>query len=194
MSIMNICKLEESTWNSRDISLRHPCRDLSSVDISSEWLRSVLSDMYETLYSTPSGIGLAAPQVGLQLKIVVIDIKRDTKKPLVLFNPSYIGIGDPTEESTESCLSVPGVVGKVLRYNQIVVTYVDLLGMNVEKECTGFEAVALQHEIDHTDGIVYVDKLIPGTEVESAESHIHRLAIKSIDNAYTKVRDIHNEK
>lgn len=186
MSIMNICKLEKSTWDSKDISLRQQCRYLNDEDLSSSWLKPLLADMYETLYSTPSGVGLAAPQVGVQLRIAVIDIKRDTKKPLVLINPSYIGLGDEMKISTESCLSVPGVVGQVMRFQRVRVCYTDFSGDQIEREYSGFEATALQHEIDHLNGIVYVDRLIPGTSVEPSESHIHRQAIKSVDNLYKK--------
>jgi len=186
LSVMNICKLEKSTWTSKDISLRQPCRELTQSDIESSWLRNLLDDMYETLYATSSGVGLAAPQVGIQLKLVVIDIKRDTKKPLVLINPSYTGIGTQMKTSSESCLSVPGVVGQVMRYEQILLTYTNLQGERIEKEYSGFEAKAIQHEVDHTNGILYVDRLVEGTRAEPSEGHIRRLAVKAVDNVYTK--------
>ena len=186
MSVMNICRLEKSTWNLKDVSLRQPCRELTPSDIMSDWFRSLLADMYETLYSTPSGIGLAAPQVGLQLQLVVIDIKRDSRKPLVLINPSYVGVGKQMKISTESCLSVPGVTGQVMRYEQICVKYIDIHGDYVERECNGFEAIAIQHEIDHINGIVYVDKLIDGSHITPTEGHIRRLADKTIKTIYEK--------
>lgn len=179
---MSICRLEKSTWDSKDVSLRRPCRDLTKADIESDWFKLLLTDLYETLYSTPSGVGLAAPQVGVQLKLIVLDIKRNTKKPLVLINPEYVGKGSQKKNSTESCLSVPGVVGQVMRYDEIFVKYTDIQGNSVEREYSGFEAVAIQHEIDHINGILYVDRLIEGTRVELAESHIHRQAVKSVDN------------
>lgn len=192
MSVMSICKLEQSTWNSKDISLRQKCRELTNKDLRSEWLKSLLVDMFETLYATPSGVGLAAPQVGVQLRIAVIDIKRDAKKPIVLINPSYTGLGNEMIESTESCLSVPGVVGKVMRYEKIKLSYLSISGEIIEKECSGFEAKSFQHEIDHLDGIVYVDRLIDGTNVESADSHVHRKATNSVKYLYEKKAGLTN--
>ena len=121
--------------------------------------RELISDMFETMYEA-NGVGLAAPQVGILKQIVVIDVGMDEPEPLVLINPEIV---EAKGESTdyEGCLSVPTIRGKVERYKEIEVTYYDESGIRVKKMVSGFTARDIQHECDHIDGIVFLDKVIP---------------------------------
>lgn len=181
MSILPILSLSKSTWNLKDIALRQPSRDLTLDELKEPWLNNVVRDMFETLYSSTSGVGLAAPQIGLQLKIIVVDIKRNTKKPIVLINPNYVPLGKETVDSSESCLSVPNASGTVKRYSRVKVSFFNINGEYVEREATGFEGIVFQHEIDHLSGILYVDKLINDTVNENL-GQANKMANRAIDN------------
>jgi len=119
----------------------------------SQKIKDLLADMAETMYAAP-GIGLAAPQVGVNKRVIVVDIGEGL---LELVNPVIVKqSGSAT--ATEGCLSVPGMVGDVTRAYQVVVRALDKKGRQVEITATDLLARALQHEIDHLDGILFIDK------------------------------------
>ena len=182
MSVLNIYTVNELTWNCRDISLRQPCRKVLPSEINEEWFISIVRSMFETLYSTPSGVGLAAPQVGIQLQLIVIDIKRDGKKPLVLINPIYEPTTDELVDSVESCLSVPQKKGVVKRYNKVMVNYTNANGEETKEELDGFRARVFQHEIDHLSGCLYIDRIDDSEKISFNEGVPYQLAQKAIDN------------
>jgi peptide deformylase len=124
-------------------------------------LRTFIKDLTHTMYVT-DGVGLAAPQVGVSLRIFVIDTswtQDDGKKdPLVLINPHILDSqGEILYE--EGCLSVPGIYEKVRRYNSITIEYEDVKGDIYQIEAEGTQAVVLQHETDHLEGILFIDRL-----------------------------------
>ena len=127
------------------------------TDFSHE-LKSLTDDMFKTMYEN-SGIGLAAPQVGILKRIVVIDLQEDDKKvPLIFINPQIIeACGSTTFE--EGCLSVPGYHEVVKRKKDITVKFQDLEGKEQVINATGLLAICLQHEIDHLNGILFVDQI-----------------------------------
>ena len=120
-------------------------------------LRVLLDDMTDTMYDA-NGIGLAAPQVGILKRVIVVDVE-DEHGLLQLVNPVIIE-SSGSAESVEGCLSVPGRRGRVERPERIVVSAQDREGKPVTLEATGLLAVCLCHEIDHLDGVVYTDKMI----------------------------------
>jgi peptide deformylase len=124
-------------------------------------IQQLVSDMFETLYDAP-GVGLAAPQVGVPLQLVVIDIRpKERRHPLVLINPRIIEKSGKDEEE-EGCLSLPGLNAKVKRYKTVRVEAVNERGFpfSIEADAeAGLLSRALQHEIDHLDGKLYVDYL-----------------------------------
>lgn len=122
-----------------------------------EKTKELIQDMLETMYRT-NGVGLAAPQVGVLKRIVVIDVSQEGDEPMVFINPEIVSASG-SQTGDEGCLSVPGKAGKVTRPNEVTVRAADI-DMN-EFEITGTEllARAFCHEIDHLDGIVYVDKV-----------------------------------
>ena len=182
MSVLPIYTVTKSTWNLRDFSMRQKTRKIELNELKEKWFKNIVFDMFETLYSTESGVGIAAPQVGIQLKLIVIDIKRDGKKPLVLINPEYKNLTDNKISSSESCLSVPNSIGEVERYSNIKVQYTDMCGNLIKKECTGFESKVFQHEIDHLNGILYIDKMDNGKKVSEYLGEANKLATSALNN------------
>ncbi len=122
-------------------------------------VRALVPEMLAAMYAAP-GIGLAAPQVGRSLRLAVVDLQPDDKPaPIHLINPEIIGLSEETSLREEGCLSLPGQYADVTRPAQVKVRYLDLDGTRREIEADGLLAACLQHEIDHLDGILFVDYL-----------------------------------
>jgi len=115
--------------------------------------------MFDTMYAD-NGIGLAAPQVSVKKRVIVIDIQSNKSKPLALINPEIIS-EEGEIESEEGCLSCPGLTAVVKRADDIVAEGLDVNGNRIEINASGLLAIALQHEIDHLDGILFIDRLSP---------------------------------
>ena len=137
-----------------DSRLRNKAKPVAEVD---DKVRQLVDNMLETMYQAP-GIGLAATQVNIPLRVVTIDISEEHDQPLVLINPEILA-RDGIEEMSEGCLSVPGVYEKVKRANHIRFRALDRNGEPFENEAEGLLAVCVQHEIDHLDGKLFVDYL-----------------------------------
>ena len=121
-------------------------------------VKKLAADMLETMYAAP-GVGLAAPQVGVSLRICVIDVKPNGKSdPLVMINPKIIE-GDNKISAEEGCLSFPGIYESVKRYEKVVAECTDLKGKKIRVKGEGLLAKAIQHEIDHLDGKLFIDYL-----------------------------------
>ena len=139
-----------------DQLLHEPARPVDSI---SSDVASVITDMVETMYAAP-GIGLAAPQIGVALRIFVVDITlgRDPNGLIVMVNPEFVSReGMQLEE--EGCLSVPGFNATVVRPERAIVKGLDREGVEHQREGTGLLARAFQHEMDHLDGTLFVDRL-----------------------------------
>lgn len=119
----------------------------------------LINDMIETMYAAP-GVGLAAPQVGVPLRIFVVDITlgREPSGPIVMINPTFI-TRDGMQLEEEGCLSVPGFEATVVRPTRVVVKGLDRDGTEHQHEGTGLLARAFQHEMDHLDGTLFIDHL-----------------------------------
>lgn len=137
-----------------DPRLRNKALPVAMVD---DTVRTLISDMLETMYKAP-GIGLAAPQVNVSKQIITIDISDERDQPLCLINPR-IRVRDGFERMEEGCLSVPNVYEEVERAQHIIVAAQDREGKVFELEATGLLAVCIQHEIDHLEGKLFVDYL-----------------------------------
>ena len=122
-------------------------------------IRELVRDMFETMYAA-SGIGLAAPQVGVGKRVIVVDVSTVEKEvpPLALVNPEIVERKGQVE-GTEGCLSVPGVEGIVPRAESVLVRALDPQGQPVQIRAEGLLSRALQHEIDHLDGILFIDRI-----------------------------------
>ena len=123
-------------------------------------LRALVADMFETMYEA-EGVGLAAPQIGLGMRVIVVDPHDETTKPFALFNAEVLSLGSETDKSEEGCLSIPGVRDIVERPTSAVVEGLDIDGRPVRLEAEGFLARVLQHEVDHLNGVLFLDHLSP---------------------------------
>ncbi len=132
-----------------------------------EKIKELAYDMLDTMY-TANGVGLAAPQVGVLKRLVVIDVSPEGNKPIVLINPEIIATSG-TQSGEEGCLSVPGKSGCVTRPNEVTVRGYNLKMQQIELTGTELLARALCHEIDHLDGVVYVQKV---------EGELHDVAVQ----------------
>lgn len=123
-------------------------------------LRALMDDMRETMYDAP-GIGLAAVQVGQPLCVIVMDLtpKDEEKKPLYLINPEISWASEDLVVFEEGCLSLPDYFEDVARPDKVKVTFLDYQGNPQEIECEGLEATCIQHEMDHLQGILFVDHI-----------------------------------
>jgi peptide deformylase len=128
-------------------------------DIDDE-VRALVADMFETMYAAP-GIGLAAIQVGIPHRVITLDLakKDEPKKPQVVINPEILWSSEERGTYEEGCLSIPEVYEEVERPAQVKVRYTDLDGKQREVEANGLLATCLQHEIDHLNGVLFIDRL-----------------------------------
>ena len=157
-------------------TLKQKSKPVAAVD---DDLRTLMDDMLETMYAAP-GIGLAAIQVGAPVRVIVMDLARgeEPKAPRFFVNPQILWASEEVLPYEEGCLSVPEIYDEVERPARVRVRYLDYDGQAVEEEAEGLFAVCIQHEIDHLDGVLFVD-------------HLSRL---KRDRAISKVRKAQAEK
>lgn len=140
-----------------DEILRKKSREVEEVN---DKIREILDDMVETLHSY-NGVGLAGPQIGILKRLVVIDLY-DEKGPIKLVNPRIIK-QKGEQEVEEGCLSFPNKFAKIIRPAEVTIEALDENGKKIKIKGEGLLAQAISHELDHLDGILFVDKIIPGT-------------------------------
>ncbi len=148
------------------------------VDAVTDDIRQLMDDMLETMYDAP-GVGLAAPQVGVTKRVIVIDTASSDEDPapMRLANPEVVWESEETKVYDEGCLSLPEYYSDVERPDRVRVRYLDYDGASQEIEVDGLTAVCIQHEIDHLDGILFVD-------------HISRVKREVILRKLTKARKL----
>jgi len=142
-----------------DPVLKQVCTPVETID---EEVRTRLDDMLETMYAAP-GIGLSAPQVADTRRLIVCDVAREGEdpRPYQMINPEIVWRSDEMVESEEGCLSIPDQYGPVTRHRDIRCTYLDPDGVQQEVEASGLFSACIQHEIDHLDGVLFIDYLTP---------------------------------
>lgn len=140
-----------------DPRLRKVAAPVTCVD---DTIRSIIDDMFETMYDAP-GIGLAATQVNIHQRIVVIDVSEEKDQPMVFINPEVTVLEGEPHAMQEGCLSVPGFYEDVTRVDHALVKALDRDGNEFELEVNELLAVCIQHELDHLDGKLFVDYLSP---------------------------------
>ena len=123
-------------------------------------LDRLVADMFETMHDA-RGIGLAAPQIGRSERLIVVDVKEDDARPMALLNPTVVEFGGDKDRVEEGCLSIPGVAATVERPVACVVEATDAKVQPVRIEAQGMLARCLQHEIDHLDGVLFIDRISP---------------------------------
>ena len=140
-----------------DPILRKKSEMLEKVD---DELRALLDDMLETMYDAP-GIGLAAVQIGILKRLIVLDISKDKEKknPLFLINPEIISLSKKTSVHEEGCLSLPGYFAEIERPAECQIKFIDYNGKEKELKANGLLATCIQHEVDHLNGVLFIDYL-----------------------------------
>jgi peptide deformylase len=140
-----------------DPKLHKVAKPVASVDAR---IQALVSDMLETMYEA-KGIGLAATQIDVHERLIVIDISEERDQPITLINPSLTWTSETTHLNEEGCLSVPGIYDGVVRFDAVHVTALDESGLSRTIEADGLLAVCIQHEMDHLMGKVFVEYLSP---------------------------------
>lgn len=141
-----------------DPVLRENCSPIE--DITPE-LKTLMQDMLETMYDAP-GVGLAAPQINIPIRLIVMDAAQkedDEKEPIIMINPKILSASDEFSLYEEGCLSIPEYFAEIERPAIVKVGYRDEEGKEQERECEGLLATVVQHEIDHLDGVLFIDYL-----------------------------------
>jgi peptide deformylase len=130
------------------------------VDAVDDTLRALMDDMLETMYAAP-GIGLAAIQIGVAKRVIVMDLARqdEPKQPRFFVNPEILWKSEETQPYEEGCLSVPEYYDEVERPARVKLRYLNYQGETVEEDAEGIFAVCIQHEMDHLDGVLFIDHL-----------------------------------
>lgn len=152
--------------------LRNMSLDVDKVD---DEIKILIEDMFETMYNA-NGVGLSAVQIGVLKRVVTVGYEEEdgTEIKIALINPKIIGYGDEEECGEEGCLSIPDVRDDVFRYSTIKVQYIDTEGLHQILEAHNFFARVLQHEIDHTNAVLFIDRL------ESYQKKTHKKELKEI--------------
>lgn len=138
-----------------DLRLRKVAKPVADVD---DTIRKLIDDMFETMYEA-QGIGLAATQIDVHLRVVVIDLQNEINEPLIMINPEFEVLTQEIDEMQEGCLSVPGIYEVVKRPEHICLRALNSDGNTFELEAYGLLAVCIQHECDHLNGKLFVDHL-----------------------------------
>ncbi|MDN3653049.1 peptide deformylase [Thalassotalea ponticola] len=150
MTILNVLRFP-------DERLRTVAKPVTEV---TEQTRAIIDDMFETMYAE-NGVGLAATQVDIHQRIVVIDVSEDKSQPLVLINPEIVEHSGDIMINEEGCLSVPGNYAKVERHTEVKVKALNKDGEPYELEASELLAICIQHELDHLKGVLFIDYLSP---------------------------------
>lgn len=173
-----------------DPRLREPAQPIDTVTPA---VRQLVEDMVETMHAA-DGIGLAGPQIAESLRVIVIELPEDDEvwgsgRLYAVLNPEIVKTSRDVEVGVEGCLSIPGYVGEVERASRIVVRGLDLQGNRFRLRPKGFLARVFQHEIDHLDGVLYIDRLTapdrvwevkPGTEEAEEAERAHQGSLEKI--------------
>ena len=165
--IKPIMQVPEHDIFSKNTSLRN--RSAEVIEFNDE-LRAVLRDLVDTMNVHDIAIGLSAPQIGINIRVAVINVSEGKREPnIVIINPRDIVISGKKDKKKESCMSIPHFRGEVERRHAIAFTYDDESGKPQHMSATGFLARVLSHEIDHLDGILYVDRMVDPKALEPVD-------------------------
>lgn len=148
-------------------TLRRVAKRVDPKEIREPLFQQLIDDMFATMYDAP-GVGLAGPQVNVSKRLFVMDVHDDVHEPMVVINPKVELLGESVELK-EGCLSVPGMVGEIVRRERVVVTGLGRNGEKVRVEGDGLLAQCVQHEVDHLDGKLYIDRATNVRPVQTDE-------------------------
>ncbi len=158
-------------------TLRKVAKKVTVDELADPLFQQLIDDMFETMYHAP-GIGLAAPQVNIGKRLFVVDLQDDDDEhgPFVVVNPKF-SVTEGEIESIEGCLSVVGMIGDLTRFERVVCTGLDRDGKKIELEGTGLFGRCLQHEMDHLNGVLYIDK---AKNIRPAQTDEERAALAEV--------------
>lgn len=156
MTVLRICN------SPADVVLRQKAKRIPVIDGS---IQRLIDNMIETMQQA-NGVGLAAPQVGISLRVIILQMPGEN--PLAIINPEIIERSGE-QEVTEGCLSVPGYCGDISRSTQVTVKGLDRTGKKIKIKANGLMAEALEHEVDHLNGILYIDHVINEDKLHQVE-------------------------
>lgn len=188
MSALTIVTIDPELLNLKEIVLRQRAREVPVWDRKylEEVCQKIALEMFELMYAT-YGAALAAPQVGIPLRMIVMDPARVNFGPHVLINPDITFQAASERVENERCLSLPQYEGRVFRSTEVHVSAYNLNGVREEYEASGLLARIFQHELDHLDGVLYPDRLRNGDNLEQSDRAARRKAIEAMD-ALQRVR------
>lgn len=168
MSILPLVQLNENNYQTKDTSLREKSSEVTDFG---DQFQVFIDDLIETFYNHKVSVGLAAPQVGVQWKVSVINLNKE-KNPnddLIIVNPKIISKSGQKDTKKEACMSLPYYQGEVTRRKKIHISYQDRYGEEHFLKTSGFLARVIAHEIDHLEGFLYVDRMDKEKQLESAD-------------------------
>ena len=161
MTVRDILKMGDP----RLLRMAEPVREFDTPE-----LHALIADMFDTMHAA-NGAGLAAPQIGVNLQLVIYGFKQNLRYPdapqvpeTVLINPVLTPLSERKEEGFEGCLSVPGLRGSVPRWSELHYEGLDQFGQSISRDCDGFHARVVQHEVDHLHGILYPLRIVDFTQ------------------------------
>ena len=167
MSVLPLVQINKHEISKKGPPLRTPSEKVK--DFGQEFQKAV-DDLIETFMQHKIAIGLAAPQVGIQLKLAVINLAKDKAEPtLILVNPQVLSTSGKRDKKKESCMSLPHYTGEVERRHKISISYQDRFGKDETLGAEGFLARVIAHEIDHLEGFLYVDRMNDLSKLEATD-------------------------
>lgn len=156
MGIKKLVQLKHENFNSQETSLRTAN---SNIEIFNSDLHEIVSDLIDTMMHHSIAVGLSAPQIGYPFRVSVINLKQENSETIILINPEIASVSGKKSIKKESCMSLPHFRGSVERRDKVTCVYYDLNGERKTLEATGFLARVVMHEIDHLDGVLFVDRM-----------------------------------
>lgn len=160
-------------------------------DVCAVEIQKIIADMLGTLAST-QGVGLAAPQIGESKRIVIVASRPTPRypsaplmEPTVMINPRFQALAETQEKDWEGCLSIPGIRALVPRYQEILIQYTDQQGALMEAKLSGFVARIFQHEVDHLEGRVYLDRVVNNEDIFAESEYI-----KLVDGVLSAISNV----
>ena len=167
MSILPLVQIDTSQIINKELLLRKPC---DTVTDFGEAFQKQVNNLIETFRSHKIAVGLAAPQVGIYIRLAVINISKDKQEEdLIIVNPKVIAMSGKKDRKNESCMSVPNYAGAVERRRKISISYQDQFWETQKLDADGFLARVLFHEIDHLEGILYIDRMSDLSALETTD-------------------------
>jgi len=167
MSVLPIIQIEKKDFTIKSTIIRQTSQQVSDFG---DGFQKFIDELIETLKDNPIAIGLAAPQVGKLLRVSVINLNKNKEEPtLIIVNPKVVSWSGKRDKKKESCMSLPHYRGEVERRQKVILSFQNRYGTQQQESFKGFLAHVIGHEVDHLDGILYIDKMEKGVNLEPVD-------------------------